>query len=312
MNNQNIVWSPDNLSCETRKSYKRRVESGFINKYLRGKVIDIGYKGYEEKNIVPVVENAIGFDLDWPGYDGKNMPFEDESFDCVYASHVLEHIEDYSYALREWFRILKTGGYMIIAVPHKYLYEKRDKLPSRWNADHKRFYTPSSLLYEIETSLIPNTYRIRHLIDDDEGYNYEIGPDKHCGGCCQIELVIQKLKKPNWDINNSYQFLYTDGNISVNINTKKIIDKIDLFFSLQDDITKEFKYFDIFIQNLIILLKELNILKNHFTVVNELGVIYNIEQLLLLLFKNSDRFKELSIDFSDLNLKLLKLREKLI
>lgn len=181
-------WSYTKTGPGSRQSYPRRFKTGFIEKYMKGKILDIGYKGYEE-NVLPVVDWAIGVDIDYPGYDGKRLPFDNDSVDCVYASHVLEHIDDYKTAIREWFRVLKTGGYMIIAVPHMYLYEKRKHLPSMWNADHKRFYTPSRLLKEIEESLSINTYRIRHLIDDDEGYDYSITPEFHCGGSYQIEIV---------------------------------------------------------------------------------------------------------------------------
>jgi tetratricopeptide (TPR) repeat protein len=85
-------------------------------------------------------------------------------------------------------------------VPHQFLYEKRRSLPSSWNADHKRFYTPASLLGEFEASLRPNTYRVRHLRDSDENYTYGVGPEAHSGGGYEIELVVQKITPPGWDL----------------------------------------------------------------------------------------------------------------
>lgn len=49
--------------------------------------------------------------------DMTAIPFEDESFDLVWASHVLEHIEDDIKALQEVKRILKPGGVAILPVP---------------------------------------------------------------------------------------------------------------------------------------------------------------------------------------------------
>jgi ubiquinone/menaquinone biosynthesis C-methylase UbiE len=43
--------------------------------------------------------------------------FPDETFDAIYASHVLEHIVDDRKAMREIFRVLKTGGWAILQVP---------------------------------------------------------------------------------------------------------------------------------------------------------------------------------------------------
>ena len=85
-------------------------------------------------------------------------------------------------------------------MPHQCLYEKKAAPPSRWNEDHKRFYTPGSLLAEFEESLPPNGYRIRHLTDNDLGYLYDIGPEQHAAGCYEIELVIQKIRPPAWDL----------------------------------------------------------------------------------------------------------------
>jgi predicted SAM-dependent methyltransferase len=53
------------------------------------------------------------------------LPFPDASQDTVFASHVLEHIEDWAASLVDWYRVLKIGGYMVIAVPHRDLYERK-------------------------------------------------------------------------------------------------------------------------------------------------------------------------------------------
>lgn len=189
--------------AETRKNHQRRQQlptpRNEYDTYFSGKGIDVGYRGYH-LNIDPVVKNAIGVDTDYPGYDGENLPFPDESLDFVHSSHCLEHIENYVKALQEWYRVLQVGGYMIITVPHKFLYEKKFNKPSRWNRDHKRFYTPALLLREVEVSLPVNTYRVRRLMDNDAGYDYSIPPDKHSHGSYEIELVLQKIKQPEWDL----------------------------------------------------------------------------------------------------------------
>lgn len=47
------------------------------------------------------------------------LPLDDNSVSLIYASHVLEHFGRYSYraVLEEWFRVLRTGGVLRIAVP---------------------------------------------------------------------------------------------------------------------------------------------------------------------------------------------------
>jgi 2-polyprenyl-3-methyl-5-hydroxy-6-metoxy-1,4-benzoquinol methylase len=187
------------VSGEAARDFVTRLENGFFARYLAGeKILDIGFRGYQEAS-VPILPRAIGVDLGYPGYDGITLPFSDGSIDAVFSSHMLEHAADYQAVIRDWYRVLKIGGFIVCIVPHQFLYEKKWTLPSRWNGDHKRFYTPGSLLDEFEAALAPNTYRVRHLVDNDKGYTYDIGPDRHCGGACEIELVIEKIRKPAWD-----------------------------------------------------------------------------------------------------------------
>jgi len=47
------------------------------------------------------------------------LPFEDNTFDLVYSSHVLEHFEKINTQaiVNEWVRILKPGGMIRLSVP---------------------------------------------------------------------------------------------------------------------------------------------------------------------------------------------------
>jgi SAM-dependent methyltransferase len=185
-----------NVSIEFRKCYSRWEREGLIDRYLSGShILDIGFRG-GDPNAVPITESAVGIELDYPGYDGIHLPFGDGSQDAVFASAVFEHIPDYRDVLAEWYRVLRVGGYILIFVPHKYLYEKRADLPSRWNGDHRRFYTPSSLLREIEESLPCNGFRVRHLVDNDEGFRYDEEQESPPKGNYQIEILIEKISRP--------------------------------------------------------------------------------------------------------------------
>ncbi len=184
---------------EAGKSYFVRRANGFLDRYMSGKtVLDIGYKGYDNPEAITVVPHAIGVDRDYPGYDGLRLPFEDASVDTVFSSHCLEHIEDYRNAFRDWHRVLKIGGFIVCIVPSQLLYEKKRRLPSKYNTDHKRFYTPARLLNEVEKSLVENSYRVRHLGENDSGYDYKIGPLAHAVGCYEIVVVLEKTATPEW------------------------------------------------------------------------------------------------------------------
>jgi len=46
-----------------------------------------------------------------------NIQYPDESFDVIYCSHVLEHVQDDKKAIREFFRVLAKNGWAILLVP---------------------------------------------------------------------------------------------------------------------------------------------------------------------------------------------------
>jgi SAM-dependent methyltransferase len=188
---------PDN---EAGWSYWKRRSSGFIDKYCSGPVIlDVGYSG-GDGNDAPGLPHAVGVDLGYPGYDGVHLPFEDGTVDTVFSSHCLEHITNWLGTIMDWHRVLRIGGFIVCVVPHQYLYERRLSLPSRFNPDHKRFYTPSSLLAQFESALTPNSYRVRHLSDNDANFDYSRGPDLPPTGRYEIECVVEKIKTPSWSM----------------------------------------------------------------------------------------------------------------
>lgn len=65
-----------------------------------------------------------GFGVSWVGQDyfkdGNDMavlPYEDESFDMIFARHVLEHSPMPLIALMEWYRISKKYAFIILPAP---------------------------------------------------------------------------------------------------------------------------------------------------------------------------------------------------
>lgn len=65
--------------------------------------------------------NYLSADLNSPHADVimdiTNIHFQDNSFDVIYCSHVLEHVPDDRMAMRELYRVLKSGGYGVFMVP---------------------------------------------------------------------------------------------------------------------------------------------------------------------------------------------------
>ena len=181
-----------NYIGETSKAHARREREGFFEKYCQGEGLDIGY------GADLIVPGCSGWDI--RNGDAQYMKgVEDESFDYVYSSHCLEHVTDVRVALKNWFRLVRKGGFLIITVPHRNLYEKKRRLPSRWNINHKHMFligeteVPDTLdiVEEVRESI--TGYDIKYIKACDEGHTIT-DPYVHSDGEYQIEMVIQKVK----------------------------------------------------------------------------------------------------------------------
>jgi SAM-dependent methyltransferase len=61
----------------------------------------------------------LGYHMHRYDIDTETLPFEKECFDVVVASHVIEHLRNPAFAVREMSRVLKTGGLFIVGTPIK-------------------------------------------------------------------------------------------------------------------------------------------------------------------------------------------------
>ena len=68
----------------------------------------------------------------------------DASWDCVFSSHLLEHIVDYKAALAEWWRLVRPGGTLILYLPHRDLYPNIGQEGA--NPDHKHDFVPHDIV----------------------------------------------------------------------------------------------------------------------------------------------------------------------
>ena len=98
---------------ETAKYRKLTIE------HCVGSGLDLGSGGE------PICDSALQIDQrPLPGIhlvcDCQQLPFQTETFDYVYASHIIEDFVEWRDVLIEWVRVLKVGGKIIILVPdHK-------------------------------------------------------------------------------------------------------------------------------------------------------------------------------------------------
>ena len=89
--------------------------------------------------------------------DLLQLPFENNYFDLILCSHVLEHIPQDEACLREMGRVLKPNGLLILAVPNEgcLLAKLRNNILERKilrTTDHVNFYTEKKLRFLISKS----------------------------------------------------------------------------------------------------------------------------------------------------------------
>lgn len=122
------------------------------------------------------------------------------SYPVVLASRVLQNLEDHRGAIRQWFALVAESGWLIVTVPHAFLSDRTLSFSARRRPEQKRLYTPASLMEEVEEALAPNTYRVRRLIDHDEGYDYHMEAGQEPVGGSDIVLMLQRVDAPAWPL----------------------------------------------------------------------------------------------------------------
>ena len=95
-----------------KRSSKHYIQS-ILSENTDWKILDIGcgYTANKFATTICDVQDLSHFykDKNFVKLDGKKLPFEDNHFDFVIASHVLEHVEDYKFFINELERVSSKG-----------------------------------------------------------------------------------------------------------------------------------------------------------------------------------------------------------
>ena len=127
----NLLSEPDKShklntfgQSETSKCRKR------LAKYCTGNGLDLGFGGD------PINSTAIRMDFPSPytevgtypvqlGGSAENLYwFKNDVLDYIYSSHLLEDFEQTEAVLREWLRVIKPGGKLVIFCPDEQQFRK--------------------------------------------------------------------------------------------------------------------------------------------------------------------------------------------
>jgi len=126
-----------------QKHLRRPVSRAIVHRYSatpNGKGLEIGVGA---RTIAPVSRTLLADGYESHGNDrsiaqiyfpASSIPFGDATFDFLLSEHTLEHIGNALRALAECIRVIKSGGHLILFLPHK---ERiNDRLRARPTLDH--------------------------------------------------------------------------------------------------------------------------------------------------------------------------------
>ncbi len=108
--------------------------------------------------------------------DVTNIEYPDESFDVIYCSHVLEHVQGDRKAIREFYRVLRSNGWAILLVPitakrtfeDPSMVEPAERLKAFGKEDHVRRYGPDFVDRLREADFNVEVVKVNDLVRKDE------------------------------------------------------------------------------------------------------------------------------------------------
>ena len=87
--------------------------NNILAKNLNWNILDIGcgYRPHQNASVIADTQDFSQYykEKKFVQIEGKNLPFKDKEFDFVIASHVIEHVDDFEFFIKELERISSKG-----------------------------------------------------------------------------------------------------------------------------------------------------------------------------------------------------------
>lgn len=197
------------MANETSKAHERRAKAPLFQEAFLGHGIDIG-GGNDPLKPTKEFPNMLGVELFDVRHGDANFILkhkEPESFNFVYSSQTLEHMDNPFGAIYDWWKLVMPGGHMVITVPDETLYEQA--WPHRWNSGHRTTWrldstvAPNSwgpgaiTLRELCRSLPNSKLLLCELVDANYDYELakrEIVDQTMLSAEAFLEVIVKKVK----------------------------------------------------------------------------------------------------------------------
>ncbi len=149
---ETIVSSSVNVAVAEDSQGGTDTEGDVVRSFIKGKkIVEIGVGAQKtvpqvigvdripKGQPIPFLDGALSV-ADVIADADDALPMEDASTDTIIARHVLEHLVNSVKSLKDWHRVLKKGGRLIISVPDERITETIGL-----NPEHVHAFTPESL-----------------------------------------------------------------------------------------------------------------------------------------------------------------------
>jgi len=189
-----MVWDRDSEQSHEYKKIKYHIVP-----YTRGAVLDLGCGPFRVYPHVIGIDNLAEFTkgANWRPDVARNCEdlsiFASRSLDAVFSSHLLEHIQNTEKALREWWRVIKIGGYLVLYLPHKLFYPNIGEPGA--NDKHLHDFLPGDIIGHM--SNISNKWDLVENEDrnEDDEYSFFQVYQKKSKGPIEFSYKKQKPEK---------------------------------------------------------------------------------------------------------------------
>ena len=196
---------------------KLLAEQNFAPEYHAVEISESGVEHIKARNITNLKSVSI--------FDGYHLPFDDNSFDLIILSHVLEHVEHERLLLRELKRV---AAWSVIEVPRDYKADVDKKIKHFLAYGHINVYTPTSLRYLLRTEGFEVVADLTSMIEPEvtkfNTYNNQKKPKSLISDLkISAEYAVKKAiiglggKKKSEAMANAYTVLCKKADEQVNI-----------------------------------------------------------------------------------------------